>query len=122
MLKYRHHDSVFTVVPLKLRRENLDLAHSKWFSGHLAIFKTHRRILELFRWPGFSENVVNFISNCEICVEVKPQHRNPGRKGIRGFPYTLMELVSIDFLVELPAMARHNRHIMCINDHFTKFN
>ena len=122
MLKYRHHDSVFTVVPLKLRRENLDLAHSKWFSGHIGIFKTHRRILELFRWPGLSENGVNFISNCEICIAVKPQHRNPGRKGIRGFPYTLMELVSIDFLVELPAMARNNRHIMCINDHFTKFN
>ena len=31
-----------------------------------------------------------------------------------------MELVSIDFLVELPVTARNNRY-MCINDHFTKF-
>ena len=29
MLKYRHHNSVCTVVPLKLRREILDLAHFK---------------------------------------------------------------------------------------------
>ena len=32
-----------------------------------------------------------------------------------------IELVSIDFLVELPVTARNNRHIMCINDHFKKF-
>ena len=39
MLKYRHHDSVCTILPMKLRREVLDLAHSKWFSGHLGISK-----------------------------------------------------------------------------------
>ena len=121
MLKYRHHDSVCTVVPLKLRREILDLAHSKWFSGHLGIFKTHRRILELFWWSGLYEDIVDFITNCEICIAVKPQHRNPGRMGIREFPRAPMELVSIDFLVELPVTARNNRHIMCINEHCTKF-
>ena len=120
-LKYRHHDSVCPVVPLKLRREILDLAHSKCFLGHLGIFKTHRRILELFWWSGLYEDIVNFISNCEICIAVKPQHRNPGRMGVREFPCAPMELVSIDFLVELPVTTRNNRHIMCINDHFTKF-
>ena len=73
-LKYRHHDSVCPVVPLKLRREILDLAHSKCFLGHLGILKTHRRILELFWWSGLYEDIVNFISNCEICIAVKPQH------------------------------------------------
>ena len=121
MLKYRHHDSVCTVVPLKLRREILDLAHSKRFSGDLGIFKTHSRIPELFWWPGLYEDNVNFISNCEICMIVKLQHRNPGRMGIKEFPCTPMELVSIDFLVELPVTARDNRRIMCMNDHFTKF-
>ena len=121
MLKYRHHDSVCTVVPLKLRREILDLAHSKRFSGDLGIFKTHSRIPELFWWPGLYEGIVNFISNCEICMIVKLQLRNPGRMGIREFPCAPMELVSIDFLVELPVTARNNRHIMCINDHFMKF-
>ena len=43
-LKYRHHDSVCPVVPLKLRREILDLAHSKCFLGHLSILKTHRHM------------------------------------------------------------------------------
>ena len=32
-----------------------------------------------------------------------------------------MERVSIDFLVELPITVRHNRHILVVNDHFTKY-
>ena len=41
--------------------------------------------------------------------------------GVREFPCAPMESVSIDLLVELSVTARNNRHIMCINDHFTKF-
>ena len=41
--------------------------------------------------------------------------------GIREFPSAPMELVSIDFLVQLPVTAPNNRHIMCMNDNFTKF-
>ena len=107
-------------MPLKLRRKILDLAHSKCFSGHLGIFKTRRRILELFCWPGLYEDIANFISNCEICKAVKLQHQNPGRMGVREFLCAPMELVLVDFLVELPVMSCNNRH-MCINDHFTKF-
>ena len=40
---------------------------------------------------------------------------------MREFPCAPMESVSIDLLVELSVTARNNRHIMCINDHFTKF-
>ena len=55
MLKYRHHGSACTVVPLNLRSEILDLVHFKWFSGHLSIFKTNRRILELAFWNSFGD-------------------------------------------------------------------
>ena len=41
--------------------------------------------------------------------------------GVREFSCAPMELVSIDLLVELSVTARNNRHIMCINDHITKF-
>ena len=47
-LKYKHKDNCCTIVTREMRENILDLAHSKWFSGHLGIFKTHRRILDLF--------------------------------------------------------------------------
>ena len=40
--------------------------------------------------------------------------------GIRLFPSSPMELVSIDFLVDLPITHRGNRHILCISDQFSK--
>ena len=52
---------------------------------------------------------------------MKPLNRNPGGMGIRSFPSSPMELVSIDFLVNLPITHRGNRHILSINDQFSKF-
>ena len=49
---------------------------------------------------------------------MKPLNRNPGRMGIRLFPSSPMELVSIDFLADLPITHRGNRHILSINDQF----
>ena len=40
--------------------------------------------------------------------------------GIAEFASSPVKLISISILVELPVTARNNRHILCINDHFTK--
>ena len=32
-----------------------------------------------------------------------------------------LDLISIDYLVELPVTARKNIHMLVINDHFSKF-
>ena len=40
--------------------------------------------------------------------------------GIREFASSTMKLISISFSDELPVTARNNRHILCINDNFTK--
>ena len=52
---------------------------------------------------------------------MKASNRNPGRMGIRSFPSSPMQLVSIDFLVDLPITHRWNRHILSISDQFSKF-
>ena len=54
-------------------------------------------------------------------VFLKPLNQNPGRMGIRSFPSSPMELVLIDFLVDLSITHRGNRHILSINDQFSKF-
>ena len=52
----------------------------------------------------------------------KLNHRNVRAKlGKREFPTAPLELVSIDFLVDLPVTAKHNLRILVINDHFTKY-
>ena len=78
-------------------------------------------MLGLFWWPTLYNDILRYISNCEMCVGIKPQHSNPGKMGIRTFPKSPMELVTIDYLVELPMAERGNQYILSINDHFTKF-
>ena len=121
LLIYNHHNNYLVVCPSELRPEILNLSHSQWCSGYFGIFKTHKRVLASFWWPGLYSDIVEFITECEVCISVKPLNRNPGRMGIRSFPSSPMELFSIDFLVDLPITHRGNRHILNKNDQFSKF-
>ena len=121
LLKYRHGGEGLVVVPGRLRNEILALSHNQWTSGHFGIFKTHRRVLQKFWWPGLHSDVCDYIKNCDICLRVKRAGRKPGKMGIREWPKRPLDLISIDYLVELPVTAKGNRHILVINDHFSKF-
>ena len=70
-------------------------------SAHLAFLRL-KLALASFWWPGLYSDIVDFITQCEVCISVKPSNRNPGRMGIRSFPSSPMELVSIVFLVTCP--------------------
>ena len=39
----------------------------------------------------------------------------------REWPSKPLDVISIDFLVDLPITDRGNKHILVINDHFSKF-
>ena len=121
LLMYNHHDNCLVVCPSELRSETLDLSHSQWCSAHFGIFKTHKRVLASFWWSGLCSDIVDFITQCEVCISVKCLNRNHGRMGIRSFPSSPMELVLIDFFVDLPITHFGNRHILSINDQFSKF-
>ena len=121
VLKINFRDRKLIVVPEELRHEILNLHHSKWFSGHFGSFKTLERIYEKFWWPNLKTDVINFIDSCEICLAVKSPNRKKGRLGIRSWPHTPLELISIDFLVNLPITKKGNCNIMVINDQFSKY-
>ena len=42
--------------------------------------------------------------------------------GQREWPKRPLDLISIDYLVELPITARRNIHLLVSNDHFSKFS
>ena len=117
LLKYKNHDKFLMVAPTRIRPEILEICHSEWVCGHFGIFTSHQRAW----WPTLYNGVVRYISDCEMCVVTKPQQRNPGKMDIRTFSKSPMELVSIDYLVELPMIKRGNKHILSINDQFMRF-
>ena len=89
-------------------------------SGHFGIFKTIQRIYNNCWWPTVKEDVTNFISSCKIYLSIKTPKRSCGKMGTREWPTAPLELISLDFLVDLPKTTKGNVHLLVINDHFTK--
>ena len=120
MLKIKFKNKVLLVVPKSLRYEKISLSHSEWYSGHFGIFKTIQRIYNNYWWPTVKEDVTNFISTCKICLSIKTPNRSCGKMGRRKWPTAPLELISLDFLVDLPRARKGNVHLLVINDHFTR--
>ena len=48
------------LVPKKLRRKVMELAHNSVLGGHMGIKKTEDRILSNFFWPGMHQDVASY--------------------------------------------------------------
>ena len=62
----------------------------------------------------------NKICDYKICIMVNAQKKKCVL-GKRPFPIEPLDLISIDFLVELPIPNDNNKHILTIVDNFTKY-
>ena len=71
LLKCCFHGGQCIGMPISQREEVLSFSHNQWTSGHFGIFKTHRRVLENFWWPGLHRDVCDFVNNCNFCIRVK---------------------------------------------------
>ncbi|XP_062699752.1 uncharacterized protein K02A2.6-like [Aedes albopictus] len=61
------------LVPRSLRKKLLDNLHM----AHLGIDYTLRAARESFFWPGMSDQVINYIRNCEVCMEFSGHQQKP---------------------------------------------
>ena len=104
-----------------MHQEILKLCNSDWESGHFGLSKSHHRILQRFWWPTCFEVLKTFLANCDICTKVKPQNQKFGTLGVREIPKKPLDVVSIDYLTELPITPQGNIHILVVIDWFTKY-
>ena len=68
-LKDHDTDTYQFVVPVKYRLVALDLLHDQF--GHLGIDRTTALSCERFFWPKLSEEIRQYIQNCERCLRYK---------------------------------------------------
>ena len=85
-------------------------------SEYLRLFSIYNN----YWWPTVKEDVTNFVSTCKICLSIKTPNKSYGKMGRRKWPTAPLELISLDFLVDLPRTTKGNVHLLVINDHFTK--
>ena len=55
------------MVPEKLRRPIMEVAHGSIMGGHMGIKKTTDKIQSAFYWPGIQGDVTRFCKSCDVC-------------------------------------------------------
>jgi transposase InsO family protein len=89
--------------------------------AHAGVQKTVQRIRLHWYWPGMTTDVRTHISCCEVCQRAKHgglQATQGRRRMYAGRPW---QCVAVDLVGPMPETARHNRWILVITDHFSRW-
>ena len=111
------------VVPEKLRKNILKLAHESIMGGHLGSNKTSDKILAHFFWPGVQADVQRFCRSCDACQRAIPKGRVTkiplGTTPIIDEPF---HRVAIDIVGPIkPVSSRGHRYILTLVDYATRY-
>ena len=109
------------VVPKSQRADVLRDLHEGVLGGHLGQDKTLGKVKERFYWPGYHNDVKDWVNTCQACTARKtptPKSRAPLQSIKVGYP---MRLVAADILGPLPESDAGNSYILVVGDYFTRW-
>ena len=109
------------LVPVSLKDEVLEQAHSTVTAGHFGVAKTLQRLRRTYYWSGHSADVRSWCRKCGTCCARRPplkKHRAALQQYIVAGP---MERIAMDILGPLPETDRGNQVILVVADYFTKW-
>ena len=96
---------------LEIQSEIIKFSHCGYLSGHFEIHKTHNTISNKFWWLKLLSDVKEYIDSCLIGNCGKHPRRKEGFMAINPWPYQLLEVISTDYIAELPKTPRGYNHI-----------
>jgi hypothetical protein len=81
----------------------------------------YKDLKEYYWWPNMKRVIAEFVSNCEICQQVKIEHQRPaGDLQLLLIPEWKWEDISMVFVMELPRGKKGNDAIWVVVDRLTK--
>ncbi|OWY97309.1 reverse transcriptase, partial [Phytophthora megakarya] len=109
------------VVPDTLRADMLHYSHEDFQGGHQGINRTFERLRSEFYWIGMYADVQKFVRECVDCASAKgrPPVLGPSPGNIE--PRYPFEVVSMDFVTELPESDRGNTYLFLFQDQFSGY-
>ncbi|OWZ06660.1 reverse transcriptase, partial [Phytophthora megakarya] len=110
------------VVPETLRADMLHYSHEDFHVGHQGINRTFERLRSEFFWIGMYADVQKFVRKCVDCASAKgrPPVLGPSPGNIE--PRYPFEVVSMDFVTELPESDRGNTYLLLFQDQFSGYD
>ena len=62
-----------------LRKEIMEKAHFSAYSIHPGSTKMYHNLKSTYWWNGMKRDIVEFVSKCLTCQQVKLEHQKPSR-------------------------------------------
>ena len=75
MLLFQGRVCVPVVTPI--RELILQEAHSSSYAMHPGSTKMYRTLRPNYWWKGMKKDIAEFVSQCLVCQQVKPEHQSP---------------------------------------------
>ena len=87
----------------ELKREIMEEAHSSAYAMHPGSTKMYHTLREHYWSKGMKKEIVDFVSRCINCQQVKAEHQKPARK-IQPLPIPVWKCdkITMDFVTGLP--------------------
>lgn len=109
------------LVPKSKRIDVIKECHDNPMSAHFGAFKTTKRILQKYYWPGVSNDVKQYVKNCDVCnrskTTTKQQFGKMGKFKTASRPW---QVVSMDLMGPFVRSSKGNEYLFVICDYFTK--
>lgn len=102
---------------IRVLKEN----HCDVTAGHFGNRKTYNRISQRYYWPGMFKDVKQFVNRCHDCLQIKSSQQKPAGQMHTAQTHTPWEIVTVDFVGPLPRSSKLNKHLLVIQDKFTKW-
>jgi hypothetical protein len=103
-----------------LRHRIIEQHHDTHIAGHAGRFKTLELVSRNYRWPQMSRYIGIYVKHCDLCNRTKVQRRRPiSELHPSETPEAPWDMISIDFIVELPESHGYDT-IMCVVNSLTK--
>ena len=107
------------VVPGTLKHTVLKEVHNHL--GHFGAKKTLERLKTRYYWPGYEQDTVQWVKQCEQCQKRNPPQPNPVAPLGTITATRPFEKLSWDIMGPLPTSSQGNKYILVITDLFTKW-
>ena len=90
---------------------------------NIKYYRTYKRILEKYTWPGMKKEIKDYIKNCHSC-QINKTNRNPIKNPmeITTTSSEPFERLAIDIVGPLPLTENGNRFILTTQDDLTKYS
>ncbi|KAK8926203.1 hypothetical protein KSP39_PZI018051 [Platanthera zijinensis] len=96
-------------------------AHGSSIAYHPGSTKMYRDLKQIVWWYGMKGDIAKFVSECNICKQVKADHGRPGGKLTPlEIPTWKWESISMDFITDLLRSPRGHDSVWVIVDRLTK--